>query len=92
MKSLKSLSNYFTSMNLIPFRHLSSQEKLRAVVIIISMIVIMIGSTALLGWAFNLSPLKQVHYGWVSVKVNAAIGLVLCGVTLLLQSLRNSRA
>src|SRR5271168_3044225 len=45
-------------------------------------IVIIIGLSVLAGWTFDVAVLKSVFPGLVAMKVNTALGLILCGGTL----------
>ncbi|TAF07380.1 MAG: PAS domain S-box protein [Nostocales cyanobacterium] len=56
-----------------PVRHLSSK---------LSMSTALIGFFVLLGWIFNLSFLKSILPGLVTMKVNTALGFLLGGISL----------
>src|SRR5665213_345320 len=45
-----------------------------------------LGTLVLVGWMFNLAVLKSVFPGLVSMKVNTAIGMLLCGGVLVILS------
>ncbi|MFW6358777.1 MAG: PAS domain S-box protein, partial [Chroococcales cyanobacterium] len=47
-----------------------------------SLIVIVIGITVILGWAFDISVFKSVLPGMVTMKTSTAVGLILGGITL----------
>jgi PAS domain S-box-containing protein len=49
-------------------------------------ISILVGLLVLLGWALNLSPLKEIAPGLVSMKSTTALGFLLAGVSLWLSS------
>lgn len=42
------------------------------------------GSLVLVGWAFDITVLKSIAHGWVSMKPNTAIGFILIGFAMLL--------
>lgn len=46
--------------------------------------VILVGILVLAGWMLDSSTLKSIYPGWVSMKPNTAVGLILGGVTLVL--------
>jgi signal transduction histidine kinase/ActR/RegA family two-component response regulator len=48
-----------------------------------SLVTVFIGGVVLAGWIFHNETLKTLSPGTVSMKVNAALGCLLCGVTLL---------
>ncbi|HKV72559.1 MAG TPA: sensor histidine kinase [Gemmatimonadales bacterium] len=47
-----------------------------------ALLVILVGSGALIGWRFDVAVLTTVVPGWPSMKVNTALALVLAGVSL----------
>jgi len=47
-----------------------------------ALLVILMGSGALIGWLFDLPVLTMVVPGWPSMKVNTALALVLAGISL----------
>ena len=49
------------------------------------------GGMVLVGWAFNLTALKSILPGWVSVKPNTALGFMLTGLALLFSSQAHAR-
>ncbi|MBK9990499.1 MAG: PAS domain S-box protein [Verrucomicrobia bacterium] len=49
-----------------------------------AMLAIVAGGMVLVGWVFDLTTLKSILPGWVSVKPNTAIGFMLTGFALLL--------
>ncbi|ACK70047.1 diguanylate cyclase/phosphodiesterase with PAS/PAC sensor(s) [Gloeothece citriformis PCC 7424] len=49
---------------------------------IISIIVILVGCTVLVGWYYDIQVLKSVMPGWVTMKANTALGFVLSGLSL----------
>ncbi len=42
------------------------------------------GAIVMLGWIFDISILKSILPGWVTMKFNTAVCFVLCGITLYL--------
>jgi len=54
----------------------------RVVALLLSLLVMAIGVTVLIGWAFDIAALKTVFPGLVTMKANTALGMVVCGVAL----------
>jgi PAS domain S-box-containing protein len=52
----------------------------------LALVVATIGLSVMAGWIFNIAALKSVLPGLVNMKVNTALGLILCGVALFLLS------
>jgi signal transduction histidine kinase/CheY-like chemotaxis protein len=55
-----------------------------------SIFLILLGATVLLGWLFDISLLKSILPGHISMKANTAIGFVCCGAALSLSLRANS--
>jgi two-component system sensor kinase FixL len=53
-----------------------------AVVLIAGLLSGIVGIAVLVGWAFDLQPMKSVWPGFVSMKVNTGLAFLLCGVSL----------
>ena len=47
-----------------------------------SLVLVLVGTCVLIGWQFEIPWLIQVRPGWVNMKANTAIGLVLSGIAL----------
>jgi PAS domain S-box-containing protein len=56
------------------------------VALLLSLVVVAIGITVLIGWAFHIAVLKSVFPGLVTMKANTATGLLLCGLPLAILS------
>src|SRR5258708_1058477 len=67
-------------------------KALHGVVLVASLLVVALGVTVMIGWAFNITALKSVLPGLVTMKVNTALGMVLCGGALVLLSSEKSAA
>lgn len=65
--------------------------QLRLVSIIISVAVIGLGCSVILGWLLDIVPLKSVFASRVTMKVSTALGLILGGVSLLLWHLQQKK-
>jgi PAS domain S-box-containing protein len=48
----------------------------------LSLLVVALGMSVLIGWAFDIAALKSVFPGLATMKANTALGMVLCGVAL----------
>jgi signal transduction histidine kinase len=46
------------------------------------LVVATLGASALVGWMFDITALKSIFPGSVTMKINTAIGMLLCGITL----------
>lgn len=57
-------------------------ESLRLYAAAAAVVVALVGSLVLVGWAFNLGILKGVSLGLVTMKVNAALSFILAGLSL----------
>src|SRR5688572_9069452 len=47
-----------------------------------SLIVILIGVLVIIGWVFNIQPLKSIFPGFQTMKVNTALAFILTGLIL----------
>ena len=61
------------------FQHYFTSEKL---VKTTSTITVVTGFMVILGWAFDVDLLKGIRPNWVTMKVNTAICMILCGASL----------
>jgi signal transduction histidine kinase len=59
--------------------------------LILASVAAAIGAVSLCGWVFDVRILRSFLPGFVEMKANTAIGLILCGVSLILISLRRHR-
>lgn len=59
-------------------------KQLRLISVIVSILVICLGSSVILGWFFDVTFLKSVLANRVTTKVSTALGLILAGISLLL--------
>ena len=58
----------------------------QGVALLMSLLVVALGASVLIGWAFDIAALKSVFPGLVTMKANTALGMVLCGGALALLS------
>ena len=58
----------------------------RWVALLLSLLVVTVGASVLLGWAFDIATLKSVFPGMVTMKPNTAIGLIACGLAMAMLS------
>src|SRR5882757_4868061 len=63
-----------------------------AVVRIAGLLSGIVGIAVLVGWAFDLQPMKSVWPGFVSMKVNTGLAFLLCGVSLTAWTISSRRA
>jgi hypothetical protein len=57
-------------------------ENKRKIAKVLSLAVVIPGILVIIGWIFNISPLKSISPAWVSMKFDTAIAFVLSGITL----------
>ncbi len=75
-----------------PFRRRELADTARRLSAGCGLIAVLAGVVVLSGWAFGVEQLKNLSPGIVTMKANAAVGFVLCGLALLLcQTGRASR-
>jgi PAS domain S-box-containing protein len=67
------------------------QNKVRNAVKILSLISLSISLLVLLGWAFDITVLKTIVPGYISMKVNTALGLGFMALALLLMKFPKSK-
>ncbi len=81
-----------TNFDLTPKRSPESKlvAQLRLVSIILSIIVICLGSSVIVGWLFDITLLKSIIADRVTMKVSTALGFILAGISLLLWHQRQS--
>lgn len=66
--------------------HAASWETAKAVSQMAAQLTIVIGLSVLLGWAFGIEPLKRIVASLVAMNPLTAVALILCGISLRLQS------
>lgn len=49
---------------------------------LVGLLVALVGMTVLCGWALDISVLKSIRSGWVTMKANTALGFLLPGLAL----------
>jgi signal transduction histidine kinase len=69
----------------------SPRAAIRPLPIGAGVVVVAIGVVVLVGWGLHREPLMRVLPGWVPMKANAAVCLVLAGASLLLRALGGAR-
>ena len=59
---------------------------------ILSLVVAAIGLCGLAGWTFGIDAFKRIHPGWITMKANTALGLILGGTAVALLREKNGSA
>src|SRR5260221_14792933 len=59
---------------------------------VLSLLVVALGASVLVGWEFDIAVLKSVFPGLATMKSNTVLGMVLCGSALALLSRRTVAA
>jgi len=62
----------------------SIEISLRRFAVGTALLLIAVGTMVLIAWIYDVESLKQVVQGWPTMKVNTAIGFLLCGAALLI--------
>jgi PAS domain S-box-containing protein len=57
------------------------------VVLLLSLVVVSLGASVLIGWTFHNETLKAVFPGLVTMKANTALGMISCGAAMALLSI-----
>jgi hypothetical protein len=64
----------------------SPSKTVQGRVLLLSTLVVILGASALAGWAYNIPVLKSASLGLATMKPNTALGLLMCGCALGLTS------
>gem|GEM_PF-1843096 len=64
--------------------HISNRSPRSLFIILSGPAVMLVGILVLTGWMLDYGPLKSIYPGWVSMKPNTAVGLILSGLALVL--------
>ncbi|MEJ1959709.1 MAG: PAS domain S-box protein [Nitrosomonadales bacterium] len=64
-------------------RHTAAASKFTPLAAVLAIVV---GIMALVGWAFDITALKSIQPGWITMKANSAVCFILIGIALLFAS------